>query len=112
MMVFVALGSLTLGTFVWHLADVLMLRASEQGRYPVVWAFMLLHVASVPLFALSSITFFRVQRAWWIVEFPYYVIGLLTSALLFRTVLGVQLSWREGLAGGLLIIVAILVTRR
>ena len=111
-MVFLALGSLTLGTFIWHLADVFMLRASEQGRYSVVFAFMLLHVMSVPLFALSSITFFRVQRAWWIVEFPYYVIGLLISALLFRTVLGIQLTWREALAGGLLVVVALLVTRR
>ena len=112
MQVALALSSLILGTVIWHLADVFMLRASEQGRYGIILAYMLLHVLSIPLFALSSITFFRIQRAWWIVEFPYYVIGLLTSALLFRAVLQVQITWRELLAGGLLIVVAILVTRR
>lgn len=107
-----ALASLTVGTLVWHLADVLMLRAFEESRYTVGVSFMLLHIVSIPLFAFSSVTLFKVQRSWWIVEFPYYVIGLFVSALLFRAVLNVQITWREVLAGVLLVTVALLVTRK
>ena len=104
-----AMLSLTIATVIWHAADVNMLRSFEQGntRQGVLW--VLLHVASVPFFAYSSLLFFRYQRSWWIVELPYLVMGMTVSAILFQLNLRVTLTWREAVAAVLVLFAAYLV---
>jgi hypothetical protein len=105
-----AILSLGVATVIWHVADVNMLQAMEVGRRGQALAWVSLHVVSVPLFALSSCVFFRIQRAWWIVELPYLLAGFVVSALLFRNVLSVSLTWRELAAVPLILGAAFLVS--
>lgn len=105
---YIYLGSMVGATVLWYAGDILYLREAMSGKWWLGLRWLGLNLISVPLYAFSTYGLFATKRTWWIVEFPYWIISILLSLILFRRVLGVSISWRELLSGGLMLIIVIL----
>jgi hypothetical protein len=103
---------LFVASILWHVGDAFFLRNAVVGQWFSAIRWLILSFLSVPLFALSTYGLFLVKRAWWLVELPYWIMGLVLSIFLFRQVLSISVSWREILSGVLLILIAFLLYER
>ncbi len=107
---------LILATVLWYGGSTNFLReANAAGAYPPawpVWRWLALNVLSVPVFGLAFAGIYRVQQTWWLIEFPYWLISIIVSAVFFSRILNITIGWRDVLAAALLAVVAYLVSSR
>jgi hypothetical protein len=97
-----------LATLSWFYAEAYFIQAGEQGRWRDAFGWVLLKFVSIPLFTYGTWYLYQADKAWWLVEFPYWIMSIVVSYIAFQNIVGVKIEWREVVSALLLLTVAFL----
>ena len=84
----------------------MFLRDAVSGQYWKSSVWLLLKVLTIPLYAVGTLWLYQFGRTWSISEFPYWIMSIVISLILYSSILKTCFSWKEAV-GIVLILTAV-----